>query len=97
MCAMLWVRSLANEALAWACNGRAITEMDADAPPELMTQLAEDDRGVRMGLIPAKYDSQRKRVTYYWFIGHGAHANVRSDHRPYVVCVLRLCCSLLVS
>ena len=65
-------------------HGRAITEMDSDAPPELVTQLAVDNRGVRMGLIPAKYDAQRKKITWYWFIGHGAHPYVRFRPSPFL-------------
>jgi hypothetical protein len=50
--------------------------MDADGPPEPITQFAQGGEGVRVGLIPAKYDAQRNKTLWYWFIAHGARGDV---------------------
>jgi hypothetical protein len=53
--------------------------MDSDGPPEPITQLAQGGEGVRIGLIPAKYDAQRKKTLWYWFIAHGARGVVSAS------------------
>ena len=58
-------------------HDRAVTEMPADGPPEPVAQFAQGGEGVRIGLLPAKYDPERRKMLWYWFIAHAANGNVR--------------------
>ena len=35
-------------------------------------------KGVRIGIFPAKFDEEREKLTWYWFMGCAAMENVRA-------------------
>ena len=63
--------------LFWLHN-RAIVTMDADEIPSRPHAQFAQGNGVRIGFFPAKFDVERKKLTWYWFMACAAKEDVRA-------------------
>ncbi len=57
---------------------RAVVTLDADGPPSHPHAQFAQGRGVRIGSFAAKFDAERKKLTYYWFMACAAKEDVRA-------------------
>ena len=73
-----YILRFSSEDLWFVLRNRAIVTQDADGPPSHPHAQFAQGRGVRIGFFPAKFDAERKKLTWYWFMACAAKENVRT-------------------